>query len=153
MSSIKEIRELYQEVILDHNKNPRNFGEMEDYTHHARGHNPLCGDQLDLYLQIENDIIQEVKFQGSGCAISKSSASIMTTILKGKTIEEAKQLFNDFHQAITSDSNSEIDTINLGKLAVFAGVREFPARVKCASLAWHTLINAVENSKENVVTE
>jgi nitrogen fixation NifU-like protein len=153
MLDTSEIKELYQEVILDHNKHPRNFGEIENYTHHARGHNPLCGDQLDLFLIVENDIIQEVKFKGSGCAISKASASIMTTILKGKTVNEAKELFDEFHKIITVNSDNSNDTINIGKLAVFAGVREFPARVKCASLAWHTLLNALENSSNNVTTE
>lgn len=153
MLDTSEIKELYQEVILDHNKNPRNFGEIENYTHHARGHNPLCGDQLDLFLIVENDIIQEVKFKGSGCAISKASASIMTTILKGKTVNEAKELFDAFHKVITVNSDNSNETINIGKLAVFAGVREFPARVKCASLAWHTLLNALENSSNNVTTE
>lgn len=153
MLDTSEIKELYQEVILDHNRNPRNFGEIENYTHHARGHNPLCGDQLDLFLIVENDIIQEVKFKGSGCAISKASASIMTTILKGKTVNEAKELFDEFHKIITVNSDNSNDTINIGKLAVFAGVREFPARVKCASLAWHTLLNALENSSNNVTTE
>ncbi len=153
MLDTSEIKELYQEVILDHNKNPRNFGEIEHYTHHARGHNPLCGDQLDLFLIVENDIIQEVKFKGSGCAISKASASIMTTILKGKTANEAKKIFDEFHKIITVNSDNSNENINIGKLAVFAGVREFPARVKCASLAWHTLLNALENSSNNVTTE
>ncbi|MGI6369865.1 MAG: SUF system NifU family Fe-S cluster assembly protein [Ignavibacteria bacterium] len=153
MLDTSEIKELYQEVILDHNRNPRNFGEIENYTHHARGHNPLCGDQLDLFLIIENDVIQEVKFKGSGCAISKASASIMTTILKGKTANEAKKIFDEFHKIITVNSDNSNENINIGKLAVFAGVREFPARVKCASLAWHTLLNALENSSNNVTTE
>ena len=148
-----ELSELYQEVILDHNKNPRNFGELENYTHFAKGHNPLCGDNINLYLDIKDNIINEVKFNSSGCAISKASASVMTTILKGKTIEEAKTLFNDFHTAVTSAPNSSYEDLNLGKLSVFCGVREFPARVKCASLAWHTLLNAIDNATEMAKTE
>jgi nitrogen fixation NifU-like protein len=153
MSENKGISELYQEVILDHNKNPRNFGELEHYNHHAHGHNPLCGDNLELFLEVKDDVINEVKFNGSGCAISKASASIMTTILKGKTVEQARNLFEDFHSAVTSDPMSSYEELNLGKLSVFCGVREFPARVKCASLAWHTLINALDNIQESAVTE
>ncbi len=146
MSFSEDTRELYQEVILDHNKNPRNFGKLEHYTNKAIGHNQLCGDQISLYLIIKDNIIQEVKFDGQGCAISKASASIMTTILKGKSVEEARKLFDEFHKLIT-ETNDDIDEINLGKLAVFVGIREFPARVKCASLAWHTLLNALDNSQ------
>lgn len=145
-----ELDELYKQVILDHNKSPRNFGELEHHTHESEGHNPLCGDHIDLKLIIEDDTIKDIKFSGAGCAISKASASIMTTILKGKNIEDAKKLFNDFHQVITSDPNEEIDMIDLGKLAVFCGVREFPARVKCASLAWHTMINALNSNGEEL---
>lgn len=148
-----EIRELYQQVILDHNKDPRNFGKLENATHIAHGHNPLCGDKIDLYLKIENGKIEDVRFNGSGCAISKASSSIMTTILKGKTIEEAKDLFEKFHKAVTSDLDDNIDTIDLGKLAVFCGVREFPARIKCASLPWHTMMNALENKESVTSTE
>lgn len=148
-----EIRELYQQVILDHNKDPRNFGKLENATHIAYGHNPLCGDKIDLYLKIENGKIEDVRFNGSGCAISKASSSIMTTILKGKTIEEAKDLFEKFHKAVTSDLDDNIDTIDLGKLAVFCGVREFPARIKCASLPWHTMMNALENKESVTSTE
>lgn len=148
-----EIRELYQQVILDHNKDPRNFGKLENATHIAHGHNPLCGDKIDLYLKIENGKIEDVRFNGSGCAISKASSSIMTTILKGKTIEEAKELFEKFHKAVTSDLDENIDTIDLGKLAVFCGVREFPARIKCASLPWHTMMNALENKESVTSTE
>ena len=148
-----ELSELYQEVILDHNKNPRNFGQLEQYNHYAKGHNPLCGDNIEVYLDISNNIINEVKFSGSGCAISKASASVMTTLLKGKTIEEAKKLFADFHNVVTSDPNTSYEELNLGKLNVFCGVREFPARVKCASLAWHTLANAIDNLSETIQTE
>lgn len=149
----KELSELYQEVILDHNKNPRNFGELKNYNHYAVGHNPLCGDNIEVFIDEVDGVIAEVRFNGAGCAISKASASIMTTILKGKTTEEARKLFNDFHKAVTSDPNSSYEDLNLGKLSVFCGVREFPARVKCASLAWHTLINALDNVKENARTE
>ncbi|MDQ1265143.1 MAG: nitrogen fixation protein NifU [Bacteroidota bacterium] len=143
---MNEIDELYQQVILDHNKNPRNFGALENATHHAEGHNPLCGDHIDLFLDIDGDKINQVKFEGSGCAISKASASIMTTLLKGKTIEEAKKLFDDFHNIVTSEMGTEQDFGNLGKLTVFNGVREFPSRIKCASLAWHTLMDALKKN-------
>lgn len=146
-----EIAELYQEVILDHNKNPRNFGTLEHCTNHAKGHNPLCGDNLDLYLDVENNIIKDIRFQGSGCAISTASASIMTTVLKGKTIKEARHLFEEFHKLVATDEPAEL--IDLGKLAVFCGVKEFPVRVKCATLAWRTLINALDNIDEAAVTE
>ncbi len=146
-----ELSELYQQVILDHNKDPRNFGILNDATHIAHGHNPLCGDKVDIYLKIQDGKIDDVRFNGSGCAISKASSSIMTTILKGKTIEEAKELFEKFHKAVTSDLDDNLDIIDLGKLAVFCGVREFPARIKCASLPWHTMMNALE-SKEVVTT-
>jgi nitrogen fixation protein NifU and related proteins len=145
---MNEIEELYQQVILDHFKNPRNFGVLEQCNYSAHGHNPLCGDTLDLTLLVEDNVIKDVKFDGDGCAISKASASVMTTLLKGKSIDEVKVLFNKFHEAVTSDPNSEVDVEQLGKLAAFAGVREFPARIKCASLAWHTLINALENKFE-----
>jgi nitrogen fixation NifU-like protein len=150
---VDELDQLYQEVILDHNKNPRNFGELPEATHSSVGHNPLCGDHIEIFLNIGDNVIQDVKFKGVGCAISKASASIMTTVLKGKTIEEAKQLFERFHQAITSKPDEYIDTNSLGKLSVFAGVREFPARVKCASLAWHTMVAAIENEKQVIPME
>lgn len=150
---LNELDELYKQVILDHNKNPRNFGVLENANSHAKGHNPLCGDQVDLYLIIDNGIIKDVKFNGSGCAISKASASIMTSLIKGKTIEEAKQLFDEFHKIITTDPEAEIDTSELGKLEVFCGVREFPARIKCASLPWHTLAQAIsDNVKSELIT-
>lgn len=148
-----EIDELYKQVILDHNKSPRNFGHLIHPTHSAEGNNPLCGDHIDLDLVIEDGIIKDIKFNGSGCAISKASASIMTTVLKGKTIEEAKKLYDEFHEVVTSDIGSEPDFENLGKLSVFCGVREFPARVKCASLAWHTLTDALEHHTEQTTTE
>ena len=147
-----ELSDLYQEVILDHNKNPRNFGDLHEANHSAAGHNPLCGDHIDVDLKVKDGIIEEVKFHGAGCAISKASASIMTTTLKGKSVEEAKEMFSQFVDIVTTDPEEEIDTLNLGKLAVFCGVREFPARVKCASLAWHTMKNALDD-ESGVSTE
>lgn len=148
-----ELDQLYQEVILDHNRNPRNFGELPEATHSSVGHNPLCGDHIEIFLNVVDGVIENVKFKGVGCAISRASASIMTTVLKGKTIEEAKQLFERFHRVITSKPDEHINTDELGKLSVFAGVREFPARVKCASLAWHTMVAAIENEKQVIPTE
>jgi len=142
-----ELSELYQEVILDHNKNPRNFREMKDANRIAEGNNPLCGDQLTLYLRIENNVIKDVSFIGQGCAISKASASMMTEAVKNKTCEEAKHLFVQFHRMVTGKLDVENEENNLGKLKVFAGVLEFPARVKCASLSWHTLHAALNNEK------
>lgn len=150
---MEELRELYQEVILDHNKNPKNYFELESPTHTAEGHNPLCGDRVTIYLKVEDDIITDISFQGSGCAISKSSTSLMTTVLKGKTISEVKDLFNSFQKMVTSDSDFEVDLESLGKLAVFSGVREYPVRVKCASLAWHTVLAALEEDNKVVSTE
>mgnify|MGYP001319068656 FL=1 len=150
----QELRELYQQVILDHNKAPRNFRKIEDASNFAEGYNPLCGDNVTVYMKIdENNVIQDISFQGSGCAISKASASLMTSMLKGKTVEEAEKLFNNFHDLVTDKLGDKPDMENLGKLAVFAGVREFPARVKCASLAWHTMLSALHNRNEKVVTE
>ena len=148
-----DFRELYQETILDHNKNPRNYRAMPDATHHLEGFNPLCGDRLHLYLRVESGLIKDASFEGQGCAISKSSASLMTASVKGKTIEEAEALFNRFHELVTSDINSSPDTKALGKLAVFAGVREFPARIKCAILPWHTFHAVLTNQKDAVSTE
>lgn len=150
----QELRELYQQVILDHNKAPRNFRKIEDASNFAEGYNPLCGDNVTVYIKIdENNVIQDISFQGSGCAISKASASLMTSILKGKSVEEAEKLFNNFHDLVTDKLGDKPNLENLGKLAVFAGVREFPARVKCASLAWHTMINALHKKNEKAVTE
>ena len=146
-------RALYQKVILDHNKSPRNFGVMEDADFKAEGYNALCGDQFRVYLRIKDGIIEEVQFEGSGCAISKSSASIMTTLLKGKTREEAELLFDNFKDMITSNPDTSFDAKELGKLVVFRGVREFPIRVKCATLAWHTLLAAFKGEADTVSTE
>ncbi len=144
------IDDLYQEIILDHSKRPRNTGRLENATAAAEGFNPLCGDKLTLELRIEDGRIEDARFAGSGCAISTASASLMTEVLKGRTKQEAEKLFERFHELLTSDA---ADASDLGKLAVFSGVREFPARVKCATLAWHTLKAALENSREKVSTE
>jgi nitrogen fixation protein NifU and related proteins len=145
------LRELYQEVILDHNKSPRNFRKMNDANRKVEGFNPLCGDHYTVYVKMDGDIIRDISFEGAGCAISKASTSVMSATLKGKTKAEAEALFEKFHNLVTgaSDGLSEID--ELGKLAAFSGVSEFPARVKCATLAWHTLKAALD-TKENVVT-
>ncbi|MBI2186086.1 MAG: SUF system NifU family Fe-S cluster assembly protein [Acidobacteria bacterium] len=145
-----ELEDLYQEVILDHNRRPRNFRALEA-GQKAEGFNPLCGDRITVYLTVDNGVINDVAFQGSGCAISKASASLMTESVKGKTVAEAQALFERFQQMITAPSDAPVD--NLGKLMVLAGVRQFPVRVKCASLAWHTLRAAVEASGEVVSTE
>jgi nitrogen fixation protein NifU and related proteins len=148
-----ELRELYQQVILDHNKSPRNFRMIENANHYSEGYNPLCGDRIDIYLDVENGIVKDISFQGKGCAISKASASLMSSMVKGKPVEEAEKLFEKFHDLITGKLGDNPDTEELGKLAVFAGVRDFPARVKCASLAWHTMINALKEEKDIVTTE
>jgi nitrogen fixation NifU-like protein len=148
---MSDLRELYQDVILEHSKAPRNFRELEPANHKAEGFNPLCGDHFTIYLNVEGDSIQDVSFQGSGCAISKASASMMTQSLKGKTREEAVQLFEKFHDLVTGHANGNRD--DLGKLAVFSGVSEFPVRVKCATLAWHTLQAALEGKQDPVSTE
>lgn len=150
-----DLRELYQEVILDHNKNPRHAHAMADATCHAEGFNPLCGDRLTLYLRIKSERIEAASFVGNGCAISTASASLMTDALIGKNIAEAEQLFADFHDAMMDKSSCHFDSEKkrLGKLAVLAGVREFPARVKCATLPWHTLKAALCNEQKTVSTE
>lgn len=149
----QELKELYQQVILDHNKSPRNFREIENATQQAEGYNPLCGDRLDVYLIVEDGIVKDVSFKGEGCAISKASASVMTSLLKGKTIKDAEEMFEKFHDLVTGKLGDNLDLAELGKLAVFAGVQEFPVRVKCASLAWHTMMNALKGKQEKVTTE
>ena len=149
---MSDLRELYQEVILDHNKHPCNFGEIEGADHHADGFNPLCGDRLAVYLNLDGDVVTDINFLGSGCAISKASASLMTAAVKGKTVAEARQLFERFHAMITDDGATP-DLEVLGKLAVFAGVRDYPTRVKCATLAWHTLRAAMDDRHTLVTTE
>lgn len=148
-----DLRELYQEVILDHSRNPRNFREIAEPTAKAVGHNPLCGDRVTLYVRLDDGRIADITFQGQGCAISKASASLMTDALKGRTKDEAKALFEKFHEMVTGSPGAPVDAKVLGKLAVLAGVCEFPVRVKCASLAWHTLQAALEEKVETVTTE
>ena len=148
-----ELRDLYQEVILDHNKSPHNYREMADASRIALGHNPLCGDKMKLYVRIDGDRIADVAFQGSGCAISKASASIMTDAIMGKSLAEAETLYGKFHDLLTGPPDVKADGAGLGKLAVFSGVREFPARVKCATLAWHTLNTALKGAQEIAKTE
>lgn len=143
-----ELRELYQEMILDHNRNPRNFKRIEDATATAEGYNPLCGDRYTIFLNLDGDRITDVGFQGSGCAISKASASVMSSTVKGKSMEEAESLFQRFRDMVIGKSGAD----QLGKLAAFAGVAEFPTRVKCAILAWHTLANALHGKTEVVTT-
>jgi nitrogen fixation NifU-like protein len=147
-----DLRALYQEIILEHNKSPRNFKKLDGANRILEGFNPLCGDHYTLYLKLEGDRIADVAFQGSGCAISKASASVMTTLLKGKSVEEARALFVTFHELVTG-TLKDISFEHLGKLAAFSGVSEFPARVKCASLAWHTMHNALETETGTVSTE
>lgn len=148
---MSELQDLYQEVILDHNRKPHNFRFMEAANHRAEGFNPLCGDRVTVYLKLENDRIADISFQGSGCAISTASASILTDTLKGKTLAEAETLFGKFRDLVTGKENR--NGAPLGKLAVFTGVAEFPARVKCATLAWHTLKSALSGGAEIVTTE
>jgi nitrogen fixation NifU-like protein len=149
---MSDLRELYQQVILDHNKNPRNFHEMADATKRVEGYNPLCGDHYTIFVRVEDDTIREVSFTGNGCAISKASASVMSSTVKGKSKTEAESLFDTFHRLVTGDA-SGLSAADLGRLAAFSGVSEFPARVKCATLAWHTLKSALEGNAEKVTTE
>lgn len=146
-------RSLYEQVILDHNKAPRNFGELPDADRKAEGYNALCGDQFTIFLKMDGDVIDAVQFEGSGCAISKSSASVMTTQLKGKTRAEAEALFQRFIDMITSGFDAELDEAELGKLMVFSGVRQYPVRIKCATLAWHTMLSALRGDPDTVSTE
>jgi len=144
-----DLRDLYQQVIMDHNKKPRNFRDMADANHLAHGNNPLCGDTLVVYVKLNGDVIEDVSFQGSGCAISVASASLMTEALKGKTIAEADAIYQQMHEQMTG---GEVDMATLGKLEVLGGVREFPARVKCATLSWHTMHSAMESDADGQVT-
>ena len=146
-----DIKDLYQEVIVDHNRNPRNFGVIADADKTMEGFNPLCGDKLKLYIKTDGQNISDIAFDGTGCAISVASASLMTDAMKGKSIDEAETLFNNFHDLITTENG--IDSDHLGKLAVLAGVKDFPARVKCASLCWHTLHSALIGDDKPVTTE
>jgi nitrogen fixation NifU-like protein len=148
-----DLRELYQSVILDHNKCPRNFSKPAGANRTAAGVNPLCGDQFTVFLAVEDGVVQDVGFEGVGCAISKASASLMTQCVKGKTIAEAEELFGGFHEMLTGDPGLEIQNSGLGKLEVFAGVREFPMRVKCATLVWHAMHEALRDSGSTATTE
>ncbi len=143
---MSDLSDLYQEVILDHNKRPRNFRRIDSASHHAEGHNPLCGDKLSLFVQVDDDVVTDIAFQGSGCAISKASASLMTDSVKGRGVADVRALFEQFHRMVTTPIDQPVE--DLGKLAVLAGVREFPVRVKCASLAWHTLKAALDRKAE-----
>ncbi len=147
-----DLRDLYQDVILEHAKAPRNYHELKTANHKAEGYNPLCGDRLTVYLDLQDDSIRDIGFKGSGCAISKASASMMTQALKGRSVSEAEKLFDRFHKLVTGQATNG-NQPELGKLAVFSGVSEFPARVKCATLAWHTLRAALEGKEEVVSTE
>jgi nitrogen fixation NifU-like protein len=148
-----DVRELYQSTILDHNKRPRNFRVPEAANRQARGNNPLCGDQLTVYLRVEDGVVKDVGFQGSGCAISKASASLMTEAVAGRTLEEVDALFARFHELLTGDATAPARIDGLGKLAVFSGVREYPVRVKCATLPWHTVRAAAHGDAGTVKTE
>jgi nitrogen fixation NifU-like protein len=150
---MSDLRALYQEVLLDHSKHPHNFRAMQDASRSAQGYNPLCGDKVTLYVKLEGDRITDVSFQGTGCAISTASASILTQVLKGKTREEAEALFERFHDLVTGHGEPDGKGPDLGKLAVFSGVSKFPVRVKCATLVWHTLRSALSGSEEVVTTE
>lgn len=147
---MSDLRELYQQVILDHNKNPRNFKPLEHPTRKVEGYNPLCGDHYTIYLELDGTTIKDIGFTGNGCAISKASASVMSSSVKGKSKEEADQLFDTFHALVTGHPTG--DPADLGRLAAFSGVSEFPARVKCASLAWHTLHTALSDAQKDVIS-
>jgi nitrogen fixation NifU-like protein len=150
---MSELRELYQQVILDHNRKPRNFRKLEGANRTAEGYNPLCGDQITLSLDVEDGVIKDAAFQGTGCAISKAAASMMTASVIGKPAAEAQALFRRVHAMLTAEPNGDAAARDLGKLAVFAGVREFPSRIKCATLAWHTLQAALGGAAHPVSTE
>jgi nitrogen fixation NifU-like protein len=149
-----ELRELYQQIILDHNKNPRNFGKLEGANRVQEGLNPLCGDHLHVYLYLNDDrVIEDIRFEGSGCAISKASASLMSSTLKGQSADDAQKIFDQFHALVTTNDDDIVDMEKMGKLAVFAGVRDFPMRIKCATLAWHTMKAALDKRDDTVTTE
>lgn len=150
---MSDLRELYEEVIIDHKKNPRNFREMDDATVKIDGFNPLCGDKLTLFLKLDNDVITDISFVGAGCAISTASTSLMTEALMGKTVAEAETLFESFHVLVTAETDFEEKVAEVGKLAVLSGVRQYPSRVKCATLSWHTLNAALHGDSDAVTTE
>ena len=149
---MSDLRELYQQVILDHNKNPRNYRELPGASRRVEGYNPLCGDHYTVYVDVDGSVIRDIAFTGSGCAISKASASVMSSTVKGKTVEEAEAIFDTFHKLVTGEGG-DLDVDELGRLAAFSGVSEFPARVKCASLPWHTLHTALQGEEQVVTTE
>ena len=148
-----ELKELYQQVILDHNKSPRNLGKIENANQTAEGYNPLCGDKVNIYIEMDGNVIKDISFQSSGCAISRASCSLMSSAIKGKTREEAEKIFNHFHDLIIGKLDENKSFEELGKLAVFGGVKDFPSRVKCASLPWHTMMNALRKDDEKIATE
>jgi nitrogen fixation protein NifU and related proteins len=148
--SFNEIQQLYQQMILEHNRHPKNYGKLADATYVAEGHNPLCGDHFFIYLKIENNVVTDISFEGKGCAISTASASMMTEVVKGKTIEEVKHLFNDFHELVMGQTKKN-DL--LGKLSVFQGVAKYPTRVKCAILSWYTVKGILLENKKQITTE
>jgi len=150
---MSDLRDLYQEVILDHTKRPRNFRKLAAANRSAKGHNPLCGDRVTVYLNVEGDVVKDISFEGSGCAISTASASMMTESLRGKTQAQAEALFERFHNLVTGKPDQSPEMPELGKLEAFSGVKEYPVRVKCATLAWHTLRAALENNETSVSTE
>jgi nitrogen fixation NifU-like protein len=151
---MSDLRELYQEVILDHGKNPRNFGPLPESNREAHGHNPLCGDKIALHAVVKDGVVEDLSFEGAGCAISVASASLMTSALKGRSEAEARAMFDEFHGMLTADENASPEQLEaLDKLAVFSGVRDYPLRVKCATLGWHTLNAALDESDGMVVTE
>ncbi|MFQ5873672.1 MAG: Fe-S cluster assembly sulfur transfer protein SufU [Dehalococcoidia bacterium] len=150
---MSDLGDLYQQTVLDHNRKPRNFRRLANANRTAEGYNPICGDIISIDLRMEDGVVKDIGFEGGGCAISRACASMMTDAVKGLTKEEAERLFDDFHDAVTGESDQETDTDKLGKLAILSGVKEFPARVKCASLAWHTLRAAMENRQGTVTTE
>jgi nitrogen fixation NifU-like protein len=150
---MSDLSEFYRELILDHNKNPRNRRRLEHADHTAEGFNPLCGDHVTVFVNVEDNVVKEVTFEGTGCAISTASASLMTEILKGKTLDEVKPIFDAFHEMVAGESSAATKPPSLGKLEVFSGVRQYPARVKCATLVWHTLNAALTRQKEIVSTE
>jgi nitrogen fixation NifU-like protein len=150
---MSDLSELYQELILDHNRRPRNFGELPEADRRAHGHNPLCGDRWTVALRLDEGVIRDIRFTGAGCAISKASASLMTEAVAGQPLDGALNLFDRFQALLTTSMDHDVDASSLGKLSVFAGVREFPMRVKCASLAWHTLKAALLNEESIVKTE
>jgi len=145
--------ELYQQVILDHNRKPRNFRDMEDSTHSCHGYNPLCGDDYTIYLKVDDaGVIQDISFKGSGCAISKASSSLMTDYLKGKNIDDSRVIFEEFHKMVLGEFDPDEEEHHLGKLKLFKGIRVFPSRIKCASLSWHTMVGALDKG-DDVTTE